>query len=286
MKRASKARELLLLAVNILLVAGWVGFGYWCTGWQRTEPPAFHSSWSQQQRADLLEIDNAMRYNAWFNVLAAHAAELGGPRMDEREASLLWSSSLWLGWRCRRFAGPARRALHEVMATGRGDVYTESGIPVAYFALWLHKVQLVKALVERGCDPNTPYVAWIAADCIDAPGTPVVGNLLVDALHSEYFEMQNSLLSPATRLELLDFLEQHGADIQLIPCARNAALNALLPCLGSESDGGATYAWLVKRGLKLNEADLQNHAKFLQEVGATATLEDLRSQRLLPLPLE
>ena len=137
---------------------------------------------------------------------------------------------------------------------------------------------------------------WVRANAPAFPGVTdankcgnceygkVVGNLLVDALHSEYFERQNSLMRPATRLELLDFLEQHGADIQLIPCARNAALNALLPCLGSESDGGATYAWLVKRGLKLNEDDLQNHAKFLQEVGATATLEDLRSQKLLPLP--
>lgn len=279
MKRAPKAWELLLLAVNVLLVAGWIGFGYWCTGWQRTEPPAFHASWSPQQRAELLEIDNAMRYNAMFNALATVAAESGGPGVEERVRHSRWAT--WIAWRGRQFAKPARQALHEVIATGRGDVYTESGIPVAYFALWFHKVELVKALVERGCNPNVPYVTWTAADRADAPGTPVASNLLVDALMGEYFEM-TGYLSPATRLELLNFLEQHGADVRLIPCARSAATYALVPCLGSDPDGGATYAWLLKRGLKLNEEDLQNHAKSLQDVGATAILEDLRSKGLLP----
>lgn len=283
LKNSRKAADILLLSLNILLVAGWVSFCYWCNWWQRTEPPPFHASWSQQQRADLLEIDNAMRYSAIFNAMAAVAAEADAPSVERR--ALYNLSASWLIWRGRRFAKPARHALHEAISTGRGDVYTESGIPVAYFALRLHKVELVKALVERGCNPNAPYISWSAAESIDKPGTLAVGNLLVDSLTGEYIEMTGYLI-PATRLELLDFLEQHGADTKQIPNARDAALNALLPCLGSDPDGGATYAWLLTHGLELDENSLHSHAKFLQDAGATATLEDLRSKGLLPASAE
>lgn len=283
MNRARKFPDILLFSINILLVAGWFGFCYWCNWWQRAEPPAFHASWSPQQQADLLEMDNTMRYNATFNAMAAVATEADAPSVEER--ALYNLSSSWLIWRSHRFAKPARLALHEAIATGRGDVYTESGIPVAYFALRLHKVELVKALVERGCNPNAPYVSWTAAESLDKPGTQAVGNLLVDSLLGENMEM-TGYLSPATRLELLDFLEQHGADVKQIPNARDAATYALIPCLGSAPDGGATYAWLLKRGLELEEHTLHSHAKFLQDVGATAVLAELRSKGLLPAPAD
>lgn len=283
MKKPRKAPDILLFSLNILLVAGWMSFCYWCNWWQRAEPPAFHASWSRQQRADLLEIDNAMRYSAIFNTMAAIAAEADAPSVEER--ALYNLSASWLIWRGRRFAKPARWALHEAISTGRGDVYTESGIPVAYFALRLHKMELVKALVERGCNPNAPYISWSAAESIDKPGTLAVSNLLVDSLTGEYFEM-TGYLSPATRLELLNFLEQHGADTKQIPNARDAALNALLPCLGSDPDGGVTYAWLLTHGLELDENSLHSHAKLLQDAGASTTLKNLRSKGLLPPPTE
>ena len=83
MNRYFRVLDILPASISLLLLAGWFGFCYWCNSWLHVEPPAFHASWSEHQRADLLEMDNAMRYNPMFQVLASVAAEQGAAAVLE-----------------------------------------------------------------------------------------------------------------------------------------------------------------------------------------------------------
>ena len=232
-----------------------------------------HPSWSEQQKYDLLALDNELRYNpicAPFGIIRP-----GGDMSWWEEKLYLNGTAMVWGWRC--FSKPARRALHETMATGRGDVRSEDGYPVALFALRFHKLKLVQALVEHGCNPAEPYIAW---DAYSPKHTPPQSNLLVDTLSGDYMDYTLNL-SRQDRLELLDFLESHGATVDTVPDVATAALKAVCAAVGG--DGGAAIAWLLRRGLPLNDAQKRPVHAALQQDECSEIRSALQREGLMPV---
>lgn len=268
-------RVLIIIALCVALLVGtWYAFCIWCSWWQRTEPPALHPGWSEQQRYDLLALDQELRYNP---ICAPFGVACLGDGTNWWE-DILCSHGMSLVWGWRRFSKPARAALHEVMATGRGDVRTADGYPVALYALRFHKVELVKALVEHGCNPAEPYVAW---DAISLKNGICQSNLLVDALEGAYVDHSIRLAS-RERLELLNFLEQHGAAIDTVPDAEAAWVNAASAAMGDDSDGGVAIAWLMRRGLPIREGVKEFIREILRSSACRETREALQQANLLP----
>ena len=257
-----------------LLVGAWYAFCIWCGWWQRIEPPAMHPSWSEQQKYELLALDHELRYNP---ICAAFGLACFTDGMSWWEEALC-ANGTSLAWGWRRFCKPAREALHEVMATGRGDVRTIDGYPVALYALRFHKVALVKALVEHGYNPAAPYVAW-DAPFLQKEYRP--GNLLVDALEGAYMDHTIRLAS-RERLDLLNFLEQHGASIDTMPDTAAAWVNAACAAFGDDSDGGAAVAWLLRRGLPVSEGLRHSITELLQMDACSEVRKTLQREGLLP----
>lgn len=271
MRRAA----IILGLLAALLVGAWYAFCIWCRWWQRTEPPACHPSWSAQQKYELLVLDHELRYNPICAVFGVISPGDGISRLEQ----VLSSNGTTLVWGWRRFCKPAREALHKVMATGRGDVYTADGYPVALYALRFHKVELVKALVEHGCDPAVPYIAW------DAPtrqGVVSQSNLLVDTLAGCYMDYSLNL-SSRKKLELLDFLARHGATIDTVPDGYAVVVNAAGAACGHSGDGGTAIAWLLRRGLQLNDELKPIVQKVLHSDECRETREALSDEGLLPV---
>lgn len=270
MRRAS----IILGLLAVLLVVAWYAFCIWCGWWQRTEPPACHPSWSSQQKHELLALDHELRYNPICAVFGVVSPGNGISRLEQ----LLSSNGTTLVWGWRRFCKPAREALHKVMATGRGDVCTSDGYPVALFALRFHKVELVKALVEHGCDPAEPYIAW---DALTRQGAVSQSNLLVDTLAGCYMDYSLNL-SSEKKLELLCFLEQHGATIYTLPDAHAAVANAAGAACGHGGDGGAAIGWLLRRGVPMNDKQKKSVQEVLLQDECLEAREALLREGLLP----
>ena len=257
-----------------LLVGAWYAFCLWCGWWQRTDPPSLHPGWSEQQKYDLLALDHELRYNP---VCAPFGLACFGDGMTWWEDVLCsHGSSLVWGW--RRFSQPAREALHEVMSTGRGDVRTKDGYPVALYALRFHRLALVKALVGHGYRPGAPYVAW---DAYALKGKARASNLLVDALEGVYTD-HSIRLSARDKLDLLHFLEQHGAGVESVPDADIAWVNAASAAMGDGSDGGVAIAWLMRRGVPMSDGIKVSIREILRSDACREIRESLQQEGLLP----
>ncbi len=269
-----------VLVVGVLgaLLLAAVVFWNWVNEWQKVEPPAFHPSWTESQQADLRELDQFYTSNP---MCAAIVYMLQSDRQEEVEK-----------WKINRLTAPfaaminrrnvfkpLREALHETMATGKGDICTPDGMPVAAYALRLHKLDLLREMVKRGCHPGRTYVPW------DAPrfgDEPMKSNLLVDALVSHDLLLEHYL--PAEEhIALLEFLCEHGAQVPQVPDARLARINASLCLIAKQSDKGAVLAWLLRKGLPMSDADKQDTVGFLLHKDRGRDIcEALQAEGLLP----
>ena len=140
--------------LGALLLAA-VVFWNWVNAWQKVEPPAFHPSWTESQQADLRELDQFYTSNPMC------AAILYMLQSDRQEAVEKWKiNRLTAPFAAmvnrRNVFKPLREALHETMATGKGDICTPDGMPVAAYALRLHKLDLLREMGSAGAIPAEP----------------------------------------------------------------------------------------------------------------------------------
>lgn len=265
--------------LGMLLLAA-VAFWHWVNEWQKVEPPAFHPSWTESQRADLREVDQFYTSNV---LSAAILYMLQSNQQEELEK--------WMRNRVtapvaalinrRNVFKPLREALHETMATGKGDICTPDGTPVAAYALRLHKLDLLREMVKRGCHPGKTYIPWYAPCFRDEP---MKSNLLVDALVHHDLLMEHTL-PVDEHIALLEFLCEHGADVSQVPDARLARLNASLCLIAEPSDKGAVLAWLLRKGLPMSEEGKRDTVGFLlHEDRGRDICEALQAEGLLPPP--
>lgn len=277
MKRFFCISAIILGSLLVVLTGCWYAFCYWAkNSWQTIEPPPCHASWSQQQCAGLLEIDKALRSPdiaalAYF----CHRDQLSPTTqwLMERKWGML--PALLLGW--RDLGMPARAALHETMRTGKGDVLLPSGIPVADFALKCHKTELLKEMIRRGANPNHVYVSW------HTPDYPRHGairtNLIWETFDGHSLNCE-TIIPQDKRLELLEFMHEHGGSVTTVPNNWLACAYLLMP-IANDNDGGRATAWALCHGMPLSDEDKQNCVQFMQE-RAPECLRELQQEGLLP----
>ena len=265
------------LGLILLLVASWYTFCFWVDSWRNIEPLPCHESWSQEQCADLMEIDNELRNNSAIAGLTFfYEGELSPTTKWLREKKWGMIPAMLLGR--RELCVPARAALHETMRSGKGDIQLPSGIPVADFALKFHKTELLKELIRRGANPNHVYVAWTAAVETTNGGQ---SNLIWETFDGIDLSFEKHL-TPAARLELLDFMLAHGGSVATVPNSTLAELYMLLPlCQTKDSDKGLATAWALRHGMPVSDQGKQNCINFLKERNPELLLE-LQKEHLLP----
>lgn len=263
--------------LGALLLAA-VVFWNWVNAWQKVEPPAFHPSWTESQQADLRELDQFYTSNPMCAAILYMLQSDRQEEVEKRKINRLTAPFAAMINR-RNVFKPLREALHETMATGKGDICTPDGMPVAAYALRLHKLDLLREMVKRGCHPGRTYVPWDAPSFHDEP---MKSNLLVDALVSHDLLLEHYL--PAEEhIALLEFLCEHGAQVPQVPDERLARINGSLCLIAKQSDKGAVLAWLLRKGLPMSDADKQDTVGFLLHKDRGRDIcEALQAEGLLP----
>lgn len=263
--------------LGALLLAA-VAFWHWVNEWQKVEPPAFHPSWTGSQQADLREIDQFYTSNVLSTAILQMLQSNQQEELEKWMRNRLTAPIAALINR-RNVFKPLREALHETMATGKGDICTPDGTPVAAYALRLHKLDLLREMVKRGCHPGKTYIPWYAPCFSDEP---MKSNLLVDALDHHDLLLEHTL-PVDEHIALLDFLCEHGADVSQVPDERLARLNASLCLIAEPSDKGAVLAWLLRKGLPMSEEGKRDTVGFLLHKDRGRDIcEALQAEDLLP----
>lgn len=262
----------------IAIVAGWYIFCTYAASWRNIEPPPFHESWNSEQRADLLAIDNSLRNNAEIGGLSFFFIEEGFSPVTQWCRKHKWCApaTLLLGW--RDLCMPARAALHETMRSGKGNVQLPSGIPVADFALKMHKNELLKELIRRGCNPNHTYISWLSPVEMTNGGET---NLMIETFENLGLDFEKRRTADE-RLDLLNFMHRHGGKIDTVPNSKLAELYILLPMAEQESnDKGLSTAWALRHGFPTSDKTKQDCIFFMQKCNPEL-LQELRQEGLLP----
>lgn len=277
MKRVLLSILAVIAVLAVLLIAAWHLFCYWVNSWQSIEPPVCHESWSEQQKADLLDIDNGLRNSAEIAGLTFfYEGELAPGTQWLRKRKWGMIPALLLGR--RELCMTARAALHESMRSGKGDILLTTGIPVADFALKFHKFDLLKEFIRRGADPNHVYVPWTAPVASTSGGQ---SNLIWETFNGVHLDFE-TIMPPDTRLELLDFMLANGSNISTVPNKTTAELYILLPIVQSKcGDKGKATAWALRHGLPLSDNAKQNCVKFIGKENPNL-LQELQNEGLLP----
>lgn len=179
----------------------------------------------------------------------------------------------------RDMAAPARAALHEVMRSGKGDICTTEGLPVAQLALKAHHLDLAKELIRRGANPNMSYINWAPLTISDDSRLTLMGDVL-----DGFSYLHDSLkkhLNKEEKADLLRLLEEHGGDIRQAP---NQRLILLLAAASITSDEGYGLAWALRHGATCDPENLKGIADHLQREGYLSLLSELRQEGYLPHP--
>lgn len=206
-KQKKSRRWLCWLAVFIwglfaLLVAA---RGY-VFGWTWTSPPECHESWSSEQRADMLAMDEELRHNRMLAAIPAicWSEEMGHPLVPMLNACFGAGNVLSAALNYKEFAAPARNALHMAMETGAGNVRTCHGEPLAAWAFRLKRFDLLRELVKRGADVNAEYETLMPI--VSSPKRTLAIEVLSAEYIPEYSKARDSRVSPEVHHQLLDWL--------------------------------------------------------------------------------
>lgn len=193
MKR--RTRILLSVILTCLLLPVTVAVGLWVydasPGWRFVDME-FHPSWSEPERAAIRRLDKKLRAKydelGFFMDLVTPAEPLSEGRRQIAEAVQL---------------------LETAAACGRGDVYGRNGCQPAWYAAWMDEPLLVKALVQRGADPNKPYLFPAYLD----PSSLIRSDVLCAVvMHGGYSAADELHLGAKEALELTEWLLANGAD--------------------------------------------------------------------------
>lgn len=195
-----RTRTLLSVILACLLLPTSVVVGHWVydasPGWRFIDIK-FHSSWSEPERAAIRRLDEKLR---------AKYAELGSFEDLVSFGEALTES--------RRRITEAVQLLEEVAVCGRGDVYGTNGFQPAWYAAWMGEPLLVKALVQRGADPNNPC---LFPDLFDPTSILRSDVLCAVVMHGEYSAADELQLGAEDALELTEWLLVNGADWRKSP---------------------------------------------------------------------
>lgn len=216
--------KLIATAIPALLLAGIAAYFLYSHRSRGEQPLVYHHSWSPQRRADLDQLYTLMA-NRSSEQLPPELAQLRDARRKQEDRAIC-------------------DMLRRVAASGRGDICTDTGITAAHIAAHMSKADLLRELILSGISPNSIQKS-------DPTGPESV---FQTAIACSSFVPDTPRLSQAERLELLDWLLDHGADVNL-----NSDYSLTLALLADMTDEwqhdeysipGATTEWLLDHGLK------------------------------------
>lgn len=214
-------------------------------GWTWGAPPECHEGWSAEHRADLLALDEELRYNRILAAVPAISWEegMGHPLVPALNACFGSGNLLSAALNYKEFAAPAREALHIVMESGEGNVLTRSGEPLAAWALRLERFELFRELVRRGSDVNAEYQSLMPTV------SSKVRTLAIEALSAEYIpeysRFRERCVSPEAHYQLLDWLSECKPELNRANLEQSVADAILLGIMG-----GTPHAalWALRHG--------------------------------------
>ncbi len=185
----------------------------------------FHESWSEQHRTDLARLYRLMRtdvaeaairsskMNVGVSVdadAASTAEEIAAQISEKMEAQIekaKQNTTLAERMVARATTRPMRNLIKKTAACGRGDVYDEDGLCVAYLAIRLGMTELAKELVRRGTNPNQKL--RIGTDTVHEGA--VYENLLCTAVAQSYM-CETARPTPEQAEDMVRWLLENGDD--------------------------------------------------------------------------
>ncbi len=247
-RKVQARRILVVITLGVLLVWGALfGAAKYFFGWRDVDPPAYHESWSKQQQAELLAMDKELRSNTRLAVLPALYWEddMGHPLVPRLNDLLGKRNAISAALNYKEFVAPVRQALHEAISTGKGDIHTRRGEPLAVWALRLQKPDLFLELVKRGADVNREYKSLM-------PTASFPRTLAIEALSAEYYLIGNKKdalkeHSPEAHIQQLNALLPFGPELGL-PHLEKSVCDAI--CVAGMAGSTEAALWALRHGYK------------------------------------
>lgn len=233
-------KKLLKTALILLLLALLTLAFLWCRSAWTWRSLSYHESWTHEQRADLQE-------------LADTVSEL----YDETKHT-----------KHSKYMVEAYAMLREVARSGRAEAFTPSThCSAAYLAAVYAKMDLLRELTRRGADLNLPTT-------LIPKLSPMTETPFQAAIHPFIRSVPI-----AQRLEMLEFMLAHGADIQ-----KGQKMPSFIHAYASAKDGdkGAMLEWLLEHGLTPDsERELDTICAHLHHPGTLPVIQRLVEKKLL-----
>lgn len=214
-------------------------------GWTWGAPPECHEGWSAEHRADLLALDEELRYNRILAAVPAISWEegMGHPLVPALNACFGSGNLLSAALNYKEFAAPAREALHIVMESGEGNVLTRSGEPLAAWALRLERFELFRELVKRGADVNAEYETLMPI--VSSPKRTLAIEVLSAEYIPEYSKSRDSRVPPEAHHQLLDWLGECKPELNRAYLAQSVSDAILLGIMGGTPQAAQ---WALRQG--------------------------------------
>lgn len=214
-------------------------------GWTWGAPPECHEGWSAEHRADLLALDEELRYNRILAAVPAISWEegMGHPLVPALNACFGSGNFLSVALNYKEFAAPAREALHIVMESGEGNVLTRSGEPLAAWALRLERFELFRELVKRGADVNAEYETLMPI--VSSPKRTLAIEVLSAEYIPEYSKSRDSRVPPEAHHQLLDWLGECKPELNRAYLAQSVSDAILLGIMGGTPQAAQ---WALRQG--------------------------------------
>lgn len=197
------------------------------------KPFVYHESWSPERRADIEQLQELMLQEQ-TKLMLQELPEQYDAKEEQRQARLI------------------RKMLRRVAESGKGDIYIEEGFSAAHLAAHQSMPELLRELVLRGANPNAVHKS----------SPDFVESVFQTAISCVSLTPDTERLTQQERLELLGWLLEHGADVNL-----NSDYSLMLALMADMIDEwhhdelsvpGGSLEWLLDHGLTPQGERAQN----------------------------
>ena len=239
-----------LAGILVILLLAASACAIWLWGWTWKGTPAFHESWTPEERTAITEFDRYLRQQ--------YAEDMFGSMVNAQATLSVFDQSvpppslmdkLLAAYAARCVAAPVSGMLHEAAESGSAaQLGTASfhgiyGLTPAMLAAQTAHLKALEALVQHGANPNA--IAYCQMDEgtepreIETPLSPLLSGRFVN----------NRSLPWDTRRQTAEFLLAHGA--KLHSSRRINLLSCEVALMTHTPEGIAPWEWALDHGLPM-----------------------------------
>lgn len=228
-----------ILVVGVMLT-GWGA--WWLYGWMNGEITDFHESWTPEERAALVQLDEHMRRDFSYNL-----ADEAESRVERLIQDIVLAAVV----------RPSMVQLEDIATSGRADKVENTAIPalvakllsfdlqtnIGVLAAQAAELSALRALVAHGLDANTRMLMiqdGVPSEMSEVLLSPVLNNSFTNGRKLPWSE----------RVETANFLVAHGARLNGVPII---PVSCKMPLL-LESDA-QPFLWAIEQGLRPDDSD-------------------------------